>query len=335
MSFGDDDGDQGLDLENQVGTDGAGSDAGESNAAPASEAAGETKDEGLLSVIRDAVDPSKKPEAAAASPAEGEEGEGDKPDPNAPKKEDDEDYSDVPFNKHPRFRKLLAERNGFKADAGEYQKVQTFLKSEGLSAQEAGDLLVTGALAKRDPAKAWQMVLPWVQNLAKAAGEVLSPELEQMVRDGAMTQEAAFEVSRARAGVAASTATRSFEQQRAEQTQQEQAAADLRNSAVTWEQERRERDPNFDAKVEPILKELAWRRSQGEIAQTPEEARKQLNDIYKVVNAAMTPPATPAPRPAAPPARRELKPVTGGSVAGNARPAPKTMLEVVQQASGG
>lgn len=335
MPFGDEDGDD-LDLQVQdVGTDGADSNVGESNDAPASEASGETKDEGLLSVVRDAVDAGKKPDAAAASPAEGEEGKGDEPDPNAPKKEDPDDYSDVPFNKHPRFRKLLNERNSFKGDADQYRQVQGFLKDQGLTAQEAGDLLVTGALAKRDPVQAWKLVLPWVQNLAQAAGEVLPAELEQMVRDGAMTSEAAFEVSRSRASVAASNASRGFEQERAAQQAQEDAAAALQNEATAWEQERRERDPNFDAKIEPILKELHWRRANGETARTPAEARQQLNDIYKVVSASMAPPA-PASAPSRPaPTRQAVKPITGGSVAGTARPAPRNMLEVVQQAASG
>ncbi|MFY9292819.1 MAG: hypothetical protein WAP03_19310 [Methylorubrum rhodinum] len=299
-----------------------------STSAPSSSAQGETKERSLLDVVRDAV-PEKKEEPAAASPAEGSE-EGQKPDEAAPKERDDENYSDVPFNKHPRFRQLLAERNASKADAEQYRQVQRFMRDQGLTAEEAGDLMIVGAMAKRDPVAAWKMAFPWFQNLAKAAGEVLPPELDEMVRTGAMTPEAAFEVSRARAGTQAMQATRTFDEQRRAAEAQETAQADYRNAAVTWEQERRERDPNFEAKVEPILREIAYRRMQGDVPADAAGVRKQLDEVYRAVNASFAPPSVQDNAPSRP--RPAMKPVTGGSVAGDTRPKPSSVLEIVQQA---
>jgi hypothetical protein len=189
---------------NSGGTDGPAAEPANGEGSSASQA--KTEDEGLLGVVRDAA-PAKKPDAAAASPAEGAE-TGDKPGEGAPKQPDNENYSDVPFNKHPRFRQLLSERNANKGDAERYRQVDTFIRDNGMSAQEAADLLTVGAMAKTNPAKAWELARPWVENLLKAAGEVLSPELQQAVQEGRMTQEAAYEVSRSRASVASMEASR-------------------------------------------------------------------------------------------------------------------------------
>lgn len=326
MPFGEDD-TPGVTDEVVTGQDGAGGNAGESNGAASSDAPGASEDEGLLAVVRDAV-AEKKPEPAAASPADGVE-EGDKPDANAPKEQDDENYSDVPFNKHPRFRKLLSERNAFKEDAGQYRQVQSFLRDSGISAAEAGDVLVTVALCKNDPSKGWPLLKPFVEKVLQAAGEVLPPDLQQMVRDGAMTSEAAYEVSRSRAGMQSLEHRQRFDAQRSAERQAEETAAALQGEAVTWEQERRARDPNFDAKHELILRELTWRHSQGDRPSSPLAVRQQLDAVYKAVNETMPAPAQPA-APAVPPARRPIKPVTGGSVAGGARPKPSSILEIVQ-----
>lgn len=327
-------------LEVQAGSEGTDGQAGADGAKPAdgagsSDAQAKTEDEGLLGVVRDAA-PAKKPDAAAASPAEGAE-TGDKPGEGAPKQPDNENYSDVPFNKHPRFRQLLSERNANKGDAEKYRQVDTFIRDNGMTAQEAADLLTVGAMAKTNPAKAWELARPWVENLLKACGEVLSPELQQAVQEGRMTQEAAYEVSRSRASVAAMEASRGFEERRRQEQTQTEHARSITTAAEDWETDRRARDPNYDAKLEQIHREIAWRHHNGDVPKTPAEVKAQLNDAYKAVNAALKPPATPpaaAPGRQAPP-RTATKPVTGGSVAGgNAKPAPRSMLEVVQQAAG-
>jgi len=327
-------------LEVQAGSEGTDGQAGADGAKPAdgegsSASQAKTEDEGLLGVVRDAA-PAKKPDAAAASPAEGAE-TGDKPGEGAPKQPDNENYSDVPFNKHPRFRQLLSERNANKGDAEKYRQVDTFIRDNGMSAQEAADLLTVGAMAKTNPAKAWELARPWVENLLKACGEVLSPELQQAVQEGRMTQEAAYEVSRSRASVAAMEASRGFEEQRRQQQAQSEHSRSITAAAEDWETDRRSKDPNYDTKLELIHREIAWRHHNGDVPKTPQEVKAQLDDAYKAVNAALKPPATPpaaAPGRQAPP-RTATKPVTGGSVAGgNAKPAPRSMLEVVQQAAG-
>lgn len=293
--------------------------AAEANSSPAT---GE-EDKSLLDVVRDVVDKSReKPQSA--SPAEGEEdgGQGD----GKPKKQDDENYEDVPFHKHPRFQHLLRKSKTFEQDAIRYQNVQSFLDQNGLSSEEASDALVTASLAKTNPAECWRLIKPWVQNLLIAAGEVLPDDLQKRVQAGELSQEAALEVSRSNAAVQSMRAAQSFREQQGERAQQREAASAVTGAAQSWEAERRARDPNFDAKVEPLMKEVAWLQAKEGKPSTPDGVKDQLQRAYKAVNAGFVAPK-PAPVPAARPA---VKPVTGGAVAGKTQPANMTTLEIVR-----
>ena len=290
--------------------------------ANSSPATGE-EDKSMLDVVRDVVDKSKA-KSEPASPAEGED-DGDQGDKQT-KKQDDENYEDVPFHKHPRFQHLLRKSKTFEQDAIRYQNVQNFLDQNGLSSEEASDALVTASLAKTNPAECWRQIKPWVQNLLIAAGEVLPDDLQKRVEAGEMTAAAALEVSRSNAAVQSMRAAQSFREQQNERSQQREAASAVTGAAQSWEAERRARDPNFDAKVEPLMKEVAWLQAKEGKPSTPEGVKEQLQKAYKAVNAAFVAPK-PAPAPAARPA---VKPVTGGAVAGKAQPATMSTLDIVR-----
>lgn len=280
-------------------------------------------DEDSLSVVRDVVDKSRTPETAASS-ATGEEA-GQEPDDQTPKKElDDEDYSDVPFNKHPRFQRVLGELKTAKVDAERYRNVQSYIDSQGLSAEEAANGLVTMGLMKTNPAEAWRQLKPVVQKLLIAAGEVLPDDLKTRVQNGEMSQEAAVEVSRSRAHVQSVETKRTFDQQRATSQQQNDARTAVLNAATSWEADRRQRDPNFEVKMPALQKEIAWLQATEGKPADPAGVQAQLKKAYEAVNAALPAPTpTPQPRPA-------IRPVTGGQVNGNARPAPKNTLDIIK-----
>jgi len=276
--------------------------------AASSPATGEDDNE-LLSVVRDVVGARK---SDAASPAEGEEVSGQAPEGGA-KKADDENYSDVPFNKHPRFQQLLRKSKAYEQDALRYQNVERFLDDAGLTAEEAHDALQLMGLAKTNPAEAFRQIRPWLEKLVVAAGEVIPEDLRQRVQKGELTEDAALEVSRSRATTASVRAAQSFREQQDQRRQERTAVSDIRNAATSWESDRQLKDPNFATKMPAIMKEVLYlQRTEG----TPTDAagvRAQLDKAYKAVNAALKP-AVQQQRPA-------VRPVTGGQVAGNQRPA--------------
>jgi hypothetical protein len=287
--------------------------------AVSSPATGE-EDADLLSVVRDVVKESRASDTA--SPAEGEEENGQTAGGNA--KEDDENFSDVPFHKHPRFQQLLRKSKTFEQDAIRYQNVQGFLDREGLSAEEAADGLIIMGLMKTNPAEAWARLQPTLQKLAVAAGVILSEDLQARVQKGELSQEAAMEISRAKAQVQSTQAAQSFQEQRRRQQEQTAFAQSITNAAVEWEEDRKAKDPNFGAKQELLMKEVAYLQVKEGRPNTPEGVKAQLQKAYKAVNAAFRPAVpTSSPRPAA-------RPVTGGQVAGNQRPEAMSTLDIVR-----
>lgn len=291
---------------------------GEAGSSPAT---GDNDDSHLLNVVRDAVPEHIEPKEA--SPAD-VENDGQPADDKQPKQLDDENYTDVPFNKHPRFRQVLGRLKAAEQDAGNFRNIQNFISEQGLNNEEVADGMIIMGLMKQNPVEAWKRLKPTIQNLLVAAGEVLPQDLQQMVTAGQMDPAAALEVSRARAGVNASQAQQSFAQQRTARQQQAMAAEALSGAANDWEAQRRQRDPNFDGKMVPLQKEILFLQQTEGRPTTPQGVREQLEKAYKAVNESFRAPAPGQPR------KREMKPVTGGQVAGNQRPANMSTLDIVR-----
>lgn len=302
--------------------------------ADTSTATGETEDDGLLSVVRDVVEANRTPEDQSASPAEGEEGA----DGDAASADDDDDFSNVPFSKHPDFRRLIRKKNeyreqakAFEQDAVRYQNVQNFMDQNGLAAEEAADMLVVAGLMKTNPVEAWKRAKPTIQKLLIAAGEVLPDDLKARVQGGELSHDAALEVSRSRAMQASSQAQQSFETQRRQKQEQQTAASALTSAADAWETKRREKDPNFEAKQPLLMKELVYLQRVDGIPTDPAGVNAQLEKAYKAVKLPAAPVAATTGGPArpAPGQKKAITPIRGGQVAGGAKPEVKSTMDVV------
>lgn len=301
-----------------------------------------------LSVVRDVVG-KRGSDPAAASSAKAEEGGGD-PDASTTPKDGDDDYSDVPFNKHPRFQKLLREHGEFKQDAQRYRNVQGFLDREGLSGEDAaqgltllarsrnegltGDEMADGlrlmALAKTDPAAAWNGGLKeWVQKVVVAAGEWLPDDLRQRVQSGELSQDAAIELSRLRAQAQSQQSRQTFQQQQAKAREQQEHAKALRDTAEAWQADRVAKDPNFAAKLPSITEEVKKLQSMGWVPTTPDGVREQLRRAYSAVNGGARN-SSPASQAQPTTARPAVKPVMGGQVAANTGTKPESTMDHVR-----
>jgi len=306
--------------------EGAGDEGG--NGAESSDAQDVTEGErSTLDVVQDVVG-ERKPEAGSSPEGQKEGAEASPTADQVAKKPDDENYSDVPFHKHPRFQQLLGEKKSFQEDATRYRNVQGFLNKSGVSADEAAGALETVALIKTDPHKAWEVIKPIVQKLLVDIGEVLPEDLKGRVASGELTQEAAQEISRHRGEAAAVKAGRTFEQQQREQEQQQSHAKSLYDAATAWEADKQAKDPNFAAKQESLQKELLWlHRSEGK-ADTPEKVRDQLNRAWlAVAGTAARRPAAAAP-PVGQARQQQRQPAASAS---NNQPArERTTLDIIR-----
>ena len=283
--------------------------------------AGGSEDD-TLSIVRDVVQPKSE---EAASPAE-QEAQAEQPTDAEPTKEHDDSYTDVPFNKHPRFQTLLKERNEFKQDAARYRNVQTFMDSNGITAEEAADGFDVMAKLKTDPHAAWEKLKPIVQNLLTVIGEVLPNELAQRVEAGELSREAAFEISRAQAKATSVENRQSFFEQQTARRMAEKHAQSLYDAASDWEGDRKLKDPNFASKFDALQKELVFIHHREGKANTPDGVRDQLNRAYKAVTV-----AAPAPAPA--PQRKQ--PITSqatssASASSSTAPKPASTLDIIR-----
>lgn len=308
-----------MDVESSTASEDVVSEAAEQavEAAPAeSSTATDETEVDTLSIVRDVVGEKTEEQAEAASSAEGEEGTGEG-EGEQPPQEPSDDYSDVPFHKHPRFQQLIREKKALEGPASEWAKVNAYMDSTGLSPEEAANGVTIMGLAKMDPTEAFKQVAPWFQKLAMAAGEILPEDLAARVQKGELPKDVALEMSRLRAAQNAGRVRQDFEAQRGQRQQQTNSAQAVHNAAETWEQDRLLKDPNFAAKQPLIRKKLEFLHSTGQVPTTPEGVKEQLKLVYADVNRELGAKAAAQTRQA--PKKPALQPVRGGQVAGNAR----------------
>lgn len=273
-----------------------------------------------LSILRDVVEKNRKPtgEAEASSATSAEAGN---PAEGQSQERDPEDYSDVPFNKHPRFQEVLGQLKEAKTDAVRYRNVQNFMDDQGLAAEETAELMIIGGMMKRDPAAAWARIKPTIQNLLVAAGEVLPPELKQRVEQGELSREAAVELSRSQAQVQSYERTRTFDQQREEARRQTEHQQSLTEAASNWATDRKLKDPNFDAKQPMLLREIAYLQS---LEGKPKDATGVKDQLKRAYDAVVLP-ATVVPMQR----KQAITPVRGGQAAGTPQKAPDSTMDAL------
>jgi len=284
--------------------------------------------EGLLAVVQDAVQPEGSEEDAASQAEEdsaaNQEQDGEaEPDTSSEQRDPNDEFGDVPFNKHPRFQQLVRQRNEFRTGYEEYQKIEQFLHQNGLSSDQAAEMLQIGALIERNPAEALERLRPTLQKLVVEAGAVLPNDLQEEVRQGRLTKERAQEISRLRARQQSSQKSQDFERQQMERQRAAQVANDMRNAAQTWQEQIRTRDPDAmnEAAEQELMREITYRHAQGDRPRSPDEVRAQLDDAWKVVRSRM--------RPAAPP-KKPVTPVRGGRASATPTAEPNSILDIVQ-----
>jgi hypothetical protein len=299
--------------------------------AASSPATDESKGDEPISVVREVVEAQRKKEELpkeTASSAEGEEDADDKAgEKDSKKAPDDENFSDVPFHKHPRFQQLLRGYKTALPDAQRYRNIEKFLDNSGLSAEEGANALTIFGLAKSDPAQAWAKIKPWVAQLVRAAGEVVPEDLQKRVQAGEITKEVATELARTRAEVESAKTRQTFEQRQAERQAIVDRETAIYNAAAEWESQRRQRDPNFDAKQADLAREIAYLHATEGKPTDPDGVRKQLQTAYKAVNEriAATVPINPSQ-----PRKPAMRPVNGGQATGTTHAKLESTADVVK-----
>lgn len=223
-------------------------------------------------------------------------------------------------------RELTSERDALRPRAEAYDKLANFLQQNRLATQDVDNTLHIAALIRNDPAKALAALTPIVEQLSKATGGVLPPDLQEQVRLGYTTRENALELARARANqTLAEQRRREDEAARAEERQATEHNARVTRAvevANAWAQEVRAKDPDFELKHQRITE-----RARLELLETrkvPDDPRPMLDRIKRDVDREFE---------RLRPGRKAMEPVTGSASQGS-RPKPQSYLDVVKQVVG-
>lgn len=253
----------------------------------------------LLDVIKDVVAPEE--DAEVSSTADAEKTDPAKVEGETAKADPPEDFKDLPFHKHPRFKSVLEERNsaqarvseleaaaeGLKGPAEQYASIERFMQANGLGQKEVVDLFKIGALAKSDPEKALEALSPILGDLYARTGRILPEDLRTDVEEGKITEDRARELARERSA-RAETQRRADAAEERVSTTEKSAAETERRTAIeaaleTWEQAKRKVDPDFEAKQELIGDRCrALMADQGQ-PRTAAEARSIVEQAHKDV----------------------------------------------------
>lgn len=289
--------------------------------------------EDIYDAVRKAVDvnkpkaegPEEDAEADTSEKAEGAEAD------ETPESEDDESEESLPFGKHPRFKKLVGQRNELRSEverlkplAQEYEQVQQFMDQHELAPQEVAEAMQILALLKRDPLKAREALMPTINQLNMFSGDQLPDDLQQRVDDGYLDEESAKEVARLRAQQHHSTQRQAELQQRSQQRQQQVQGETLYRAVSDWERTISDRDPDY-LKLQPLVMQATQAalakgrpRSADEAVQLVEQAYRQVQENVKALM----------------PKRPAQRTVTStNSVSKSASPKPTSLLEAVTLAA--
>lgn len=309
----------------------------------------------LLSVVRDAVEAKDKPtkdgEAEAKDPEEKDAKTGDASSASGKsesqeKPADGEEADPTPEElaaykpkTRKQIEKLLTQRSELRGQledltpqAEQYGKITSYMDEYGLTANDVAQAFAITAMFKHDPAKCREELVKRIELLDEQIGNKLSDDLKKKVDDGSLDEEAALELSRARAEAKRErelrTATVEHVTTEAQQRQAEAAKNNVKTAVTAWQKAKIEKDPDFPQKAVLLDKYVRAMVAEKGQPKTPKDALEMAEAAYEQVNKDIV-----VFRPAQQPAPKRV--VQSRHVQGTPRPTPSNPLDVVKMALGG
>ena len=297
----------------------------------------EETEDSLLDVVQSALPEEEAPEETASEETETQEVQAEQPEVSAEEVEpqiEADDWSDVPFNKHPRVRKLVSEKNEqrklaeqFREDSAQYQKIVDFIGSNNLSAEDAAEGFRIMSLIKNNPGEAHEILQGHLNSVNELTGKKLPDDIQGKLDDGFLDEDAAKELSQARANLQREQQLRQQDKENAEQVEQvsrkqkaDQQLNYLRKVVKDWEDTTRNSDPDFSLKQDEINDRVAALVNERGPPVTSEQVLGIANDAYETVNGRYK---------ARTPQRQNIRTSTGGKLSGTPVAEPSSMHEVI------
>ena len=283
----------------------------------------------LLSVVQDAL-----PTEEAQTPQEETEEEvtevESEEELEADAEDDSEDYSNVPFNKHPRFQKLIAEKNElkelsnkYKTDSEQFNKITDFIKLNNLSAKDAVEAFKMMAALRNNPEEGYKMLQGHLERIGNVTGRNLPKDIQEKVDDGFLDEDAAKELSQARASLYRERQLREQSQQKFTNASASANEAQMADAVKSWGEKTLANDPDFSLKQEEFNDRISAIVAERGTPKSPEEVVQIADDAYVTINERFK---------SRQPTKQPLKSTTKGKLGGVPVAEPTSMRDIVSQA---
>jgi hypothetical protein len=241
-----------------------------------------------------------------------------------------------PFHSHPRWKEQLrvnkeqaaqiatanAQLETYKVGADQYEKIVSFCETNQLAPDEVANGFQIMALMRSNPERAYELITPLVQSLELVTGRKLPDEIRAKVDDGLVDESVAKDL--AKANLRAQQAEQRVavnDRQRAEAYEQQTMVA-IQNTVTATEQAIASRDPDYSRK-QPFIMDRVRVLIAERNPRTPDACKEILETAHREISERMKPLVT---------ERRPVTSVSSGNSSTNAKPAPKTLEEVVRGA---
>ena len=313
----------------EVVTDESTTEVAEDTASPsdATEVEAEAETETLESAVQDALGPLEDDPVVEEAEAT-EETEVTEPI-EASEETPSEDYKDVPFNKHPRFRSLVAEKNELKEttaklqnDSDQYAKITDFIEKNNLTAKDSVEGFKIMAAIKNNPELAYKMLGHHLGNMSKVTGRRLPTDIQNKVDDGFLDEDAARELSQTRAKLARVQNQRKVDHARSRKQQSNYQSDMLTSALQTWGETTLAKDVDFSLKqaefndrVVALVNERGQPETQADVLGLVEDAYATVNERFK----------------ARQPQPTQLRTATGGKLSGTPVVEPVSLRDAITQ----
>lgn len=257
-----------------------------SEGAPSSSAEPGDDEKSLGQIVQEvAAKHSAKPDAASSAvkeeptPAKEALKEEPAPEEDVEKGEEPEVEPKQNFDKHPRFKELIAENKQLKESAAAATAVKEFCQQNHLSMDDLQGALRMAAMLKTDPKAFRGEIQKIIDTMDFAEGSRLPADLQKAVDDGTMPEEYAKELSRLRG----KTQGQGAQLQQQQEQQRIAAQTSITNALNTWEDTKKTTDPEYDVRRPLIEGQFALLVQQHGPLSTVAEAVSLVEKAYAIV----------------------------------------------------
>lgn len=222
----------------------------------------------------------------------------------------------LPFHNHPRWKEMISERDVLKPKAEQYEKITSFMTSNGLTTEEVAEGFQIMALMKNNPAEAHKRISEYKAKLDAFVGEKLPEDLNKRVQEGFDSPETAKELARLKA----EKQLYEQRQQYAYEQQALQARGRIHSAVANWEQQMKAKDPDWSAKQDLVTDQIKLMLL-SEQPSTPEKALELVDKAHSIVKERLV---------RFVPQRKPLTTVASSPSSATAMPQPKSLLDAVR-----